>query len=225
MSGAVPAAATSRHGAPGAGRPEGTGQSLPLPALVVVTDGSLTRGRPLSKVVGAAIEGGARAVLMREKHLSGIQRHALADELRALLRPVDGILLVASGPAIPSDGLHLASADALPKAAPALLGRSCHSAGDVAAAAAQGCQYATLSPIFPSTSKPGYGPALGPGALRGHSLPVWALGGVGPTNAGACLEAGASGVAVMGLVMRAEDPTAAVATMCAAIVGAGRDKR
>ena len=52
-----------------------------------------------------------------------------------------------------------------------------------AAAAGEGCDYATLSPIFVSASKPGYGPALGVGALRDAPLPVYALGGVDPSNA------------------------------------------
>lgn len=201
---------------------QGPKEGLPLPTLVVVTDGSLTRGRPIPDVVGAAVEGGARAVLMREKHLSGVERQALAAELRALLQPFGGVLLVASDPAIPADGVHLASADDVPEPVPPLWGRSCHMATEVASAAAQGSHYATLSPIFDTTSKPGYGPALGPGALRGHPLPVWALGGVNAANAGACLEAGAAGVAVMGCVMRANDPAAAVAALCTALAAAGR---
>lgn len=43
----------------------------------------------------------------------------------------------------------------------ALVGISAHSVEDVAAAVGAGAYYATLSPIFPTSSKPGYGPALG----------------------------------------------------------------
>ncbi len=61
-----------------------------------------------------------------------------------------------------------------------------------------------MSPIFPSPSKPGYGPPLGPDVFRAAAgvLPLYALGGVTPENAPACLEAGAAGVAVMGEIMR-----------------------
>ncbi len=192
---------------------------LPLPALVVVTDGSLTGRRPLTEVVAAAVEGGARAVLMREKHLSRPERQELAADLRALLQPYGGVLVVASDPTIPADAVHLASADRVPEPAPPLWGRSCHTAAEVASAAVQGCHYATLSPVFTTTSKPGYGPALGPGALQGHPLPVWALGGVDAANAGACMQAGAAGIAVMGFVMRAPDPSAAVVELRAAMAG------
>ena len=48
-------------------------------------------------------------------------------------------------------------------------------------------------------------------------VPVVALGGVTAANAGSCLGAGAAAVAVMGPVMRAADPGAAVAELLAAI--------
>ncbi|HET9072333.1 MAG TPA: thiamine phosphate synthase [Acidimicrobiales bacterium] len=188
---------------------------------MVLTDASLTGGRPLLEVLGAAVDGGARAILLREKHLPRPERQALAAAVSALLQPHGGVLLVASDPAIPADGVHLAAADAFPLGLPALCGRSCHSRAEVAAAAAQGCHYATLSPVFATASKPGYGPLLGPAALAGHPLPVWALGGVDAGNTGACLRAGAAGVAVMGGVMRAPDPAAAVAELCAAVTAAG----
>lgn len=87
-----------------------------------------------------------------------------------------------------------------------LIGRSCHGAAQMAALTVE--HYCTLSPIFESVSKPGYGPALGAGMLRKG---VVALGGVDtPQRAYACREAGATGVAVMGAVMRAEDPARVV---------------
>lgn len=93
----------------------------------------------------------------------------------------------------------------------ALVGVSAHTPRDIRAAAASGADYATLSPLFASVSKPGYGPALGLGALReaaGLGLPVIALGGIDAGNAPLCLEAGAAGIAVMGALMRADDPEA-----------------
>jgi thiamine-phosphate pyrophosphorylase len=74
-----------------------------------------------------------------------------------------------------------------------------------------------LSPIFASPSKPGYGPALGTDALASLPLPCFALGGVTATNAAACLAAGAAGIAVMGAVMTAADPAAAVRELLALV--------
>jgi thiamine-phosphate diphosphorylase len=174
--------------------------------ILVLTDRSLTGGRPLADVVRAAVDGGANGVVLREKDLPRDARASLADELR----PLVPTLIVASDTTIDADGVHLAAGDRLPEPRPRLVGRSCHSADDLVAAAREGCDYATLSPIFPSASKPGHGPALGIAALAAAPLPVYALGGVDPTNARACLAGGAAGVAVMGHVMRADDPAVAV---------------
>jgi thiamine-phosphate pyrophosphorylase len=86
---------------------------------------------------------------------------------------------------------------------------------------ASGADYATLSPVFPTASKPGYGPAIGLDGLAEAAArapgPVIALGGILAENAPRCLAAGACGVAVMGEVMRAGDPQAVVEAILAAI--------
>jgi thiamine-phosphate pyrophosphorylase len=125
--------------------------------------------------------------------------------------------------ASPSERAHLPSAsrdvDARHKAehdgegGRVLLGVSAHGEADIRAAAARGADYVTLSPIFETSSKPGYGPALGLAAIeRGAmlGLPIIALGGITPERAAFCLEAGAAGIAVMGEVMRAGDPAEVV---------------
>jgi thiamine-phosphate pyrophosphorylase len=188
-----------------------------LPPLVVVTDAEQTGGRPLLDVVDEAIAGGARAVLLREKHLPREARADLAHSLRLRLEAVGGVLLVGSDATLPAHGVHLAAADPVPSHRTGWLGRSCHSRDDVRRAAAEGCSYATLSPVYLSASKPGYGPALTPAAFAGLPLPTWALGGVDASNALDCLVNGASGVAVMGAIMRATDPAAVTADLLYAI--------
>lgn len=131
---------------------------------------------------------------------------------------------------IGADGVHLPAAELVDSARTrlgpgALIGVSAHSLADVEDAAKAGADYATLSPIFASASKPGYGPPLGLEALSGAArlgMPVLALGGVSPANAQACRAAGAAGVAVMGAVMGAEDPAEAYRQLAAAVgQGAG----
>ena len=91
-----------------------------------------------------------------------------------------------------------------------LIGRSAHNASEVAACLMAGADYATLSPIFLTQSKPGYGPAVGLEALKGiaggSELPIVALGGIGPEQVALCRKAGAKGIAIMGEIMRADDP-------------------
>jgi thiamine-phosphate pyrophosphorylase len=86
---------------------------------------------------------------------------------------------------------------------------------------AAGADYVTISPIFLTDSKPGYGPALGIAGLAATVAaangPVLALAGINPSNARACLNAGASGIAVMGEIMRAADPEATVRAFLQAI--------
>ena len=164
--------------------------------------------------------GGARAVVLREKDLPDDERPVLAATLRALVAEVDGRLLGASDPDLSHDGVHLAAHDPLPGglAPDAWVGRSCHDRGDLLTAAAEGCTHATLSPIFPTRSKPGYGPALGTAALDDTPLPTYALGGIDtPAAAAACVAAGAHGVAVMGALMRSARPDRLVADLLAAL--------
>jgi thiamine-phosphate diphosphorylase len=186
--------------------------------IVVVTDRRQAR-RPLPELVSAAVAGGARWVLLREKDLPRPERAALAARLRAALAPVGGQLIVAGPDPLGGDAVHLSAADQ--PVAVGLVGRSCHDAAELARLATE--DYATVSPVFESASKPGYGPALGPAGLRDlcqcAGRPVLALGGIEtPERAAACVEAGAAGVAVMGAVMRAADPAATVAELAGVLV-------
>ena len=178
---------------------------MTLPRLLVLTDRTRCPGGDLLSTVDKAVAAGARAVVLREKDLPGDERRRLADAVHALLAPAGGLLIVA-GTALPASHMHLAVRDAVPTPRPALLGRSCHDAGELRRAAAELCDYVTLSPVFASPSKPGYGPALGLAtldALVTAGVPaVYALGGVRPEDVAGCLDAGARGVAVMAAVMR-----------------------
>nr|WP_231126249.1 thiamine phosphate synthase [Motilibacter aurantiacus] len=192
-----------------------------MPPLLVLTDRRLCRR--LEDTVAAAVDGGARAVVLREKDLPLVERLRLADRLRAELEPVGGLLVLA-GAAAGAPAVHLAGAEAFPADRPAVVGRSCHSAQDVRDALAEGCDYVTVSPVFPTPSKPGYGPALGLDGLAAMArvagaLPVAALAGVGTGNAASCLAAGAAAVAVMGEVMRSDAPDREVARLLAALDG------
>ncbi|MGR6966773.1 thiamine phosphate synthase [Geodermatophilus sp. URMC 61] len=187
------------------GLPGSTDRTARLPRLLVVTDRTQAAG-PLADVLAGAVAAGARAVLLRDRDLPDDERATLASDLRALLDPVGGLLVTAGavdGPDHPA--VHLAAAEPFPDPRPALVGRSCHSAAELAQARAEGCDWAFLSPVFPTASKPGYGPALGVegfARLRPLGPPAYALGGVLPEHVPDLLAAGAHGIAVMGPVMR-----------------------
>ena len=195
-------------------------------ALLVLSDRRQADRHGVVATVAAAVAGGARTVVLREKDLAWAERLELGCALAELLAPVGGTLIVAGADielaaTIGAGGLHLAAADPFPAHPRGLvIGRSCHAVEDLHAAAAEGADYATVSPVFATLSKPGYGPALGTTRLAelvgATPVPVVALGGITPANARSCLAAGAAGVAVMGTVMRADDPCAGTAALLAA---------
>lgn len=189
-----------------------------LPRLLVLTDRHQARG-PIAEVVAAAVDAGARAVVLREKDLDQAQRRELADRLAPVVHDGGGVLLSA-GILLPgSDGVHQPAAG--PFATAPIVGRSCHDARELRAAEADGVDYVTVSPVRASSSKPGYGPALGidglTALLAATTPPAYALGGIEtPEDVAACRSAGAHGVAVMGAVMRERRPGPLVAELVAA---------
>ena len=74
---------------------------------------------------------------------------------------------------------------------------SCHTAGDVRRAQADGADFVVFAPVFEKGGERGVGLEALRSSCRGfpETLPVFALGGVTLDNARACLEAGASGIA------------------------------
>lgn len=173
--------------------------------VIVYTDRALAGERLLATVAAAAVAGGAARVVLREKDLSADARSALARDVRDRI----GDRLLVSD----VDGAHRDGSGRV-------VGRACHSAAEITSVA--GLEYVTVSPVYPSASKPGYGPPLGLSTLRDWCLaaavPVLALGGVdSPERAAACARAGAAGVAVMGAVMTAADPAAVVRELVEAV--------
>ena len=204
--------------------------TLPFPPLLVISDRHQAR-HPLEEVAEAVFAGGCRWFSLREKDLPPEERRALLGGLVTLghcygavvtaHEDIEGVL------AVGADGVHLPSGIS-PEAARAqlsrkLIGASAHDADEAAALLSAGADYVTISPVFLTASKPGYGPALG---LEGLSRivaeasgPVIALGGITAENAAECIPAGARGVAVMGEIMRAADPRAATAAILRAMSG------
>jgi thiamine-phosphate pyrophosphorylase len=114
---------------------------------------------------------------------------------------------VAAAIELRADGVHLGQGD--PGAEDArrhglLLGRS---ATTLAQALAADADYLGVGPVWPTPSKLDAEPPIGLDRLReicsAVEAPVVAIGGIDATNAAACIEAGAAGVAV---IRAATDP-------------------
>jgi thiamine-phosphate pyrophosphorylase len=202
--------------------------SLPAPPLLVISD-RLQARRPLVEVAAAAFAGGCRWFSLREKDLTERERCELLVELVALGQrfgatvtvheDIDAAILTkAAGVHLPGGGDPRAARWRLPHG---VIGASAHTAAEAAVLIAAGADYVTLSPVFLTDSKPGYGPALSldslAKAVAAANGPVVALAGITSANAASCLHAGAAGIAVMGEVMRSADPEATVRALVCAI--------
>lgn len=174
-----------------------------LPRLLVLTDRhQLPPGAELTSTLARCAEAGLTHVVLREVDLDEAQRTRMVADLVAL----GLVVMAAHGPLAGAWGVHLAAHQEARAAGGLPFGQSCHDAAEITEARSRGARWVTLSPFAPTRSKPGYGPAVPPEAYAGHEVPVYALGGITPENAARAVAAGAHGVAVMGDVMRADDP-------------------
>jgi len=168
----------------------------------------------LLRRIADAARAGVDYIQLREKDLSPLQFERLACEAVRAVRDQSTTtkLLVNSRAdvalAAGTDGIHLPAGEidasevrALwmhRSASQPLIGVSAHSTPDVRYAQAHGADFAVLAPIFEKvqTGTPGIGlEALRTACAEAGGFAVVALGGVTLSNAQACIEAGAAGVA------------------------------
>ncbi|MEQ8229039.1 MAG: thiamine phosphate synthase [Rhodospirillales bacterium] len=149
------------------------------------------------------------------RHYDAADRMALGRRLAALSRRRGMVFVVAGDRRLArrlgADGLHLPEGMVRQRHrfAPAQdiwpVSAAAHDEASARRAARAGVDLILLSPIFPTNSHPGR-PALGLRRLarvcRSISVPVLALGGVGPATVRRALAAGAAGVAGIGALPR-----------------------
>ncbi len=207
---------------------------LPSPPLLLITNRRHTT-LPLTEIVDQALAAGCRWIMVREKDLDRAALVALAVEIVEMAVPV-GARVVVNGDIeaaaeAGAHGAHVQSAAAAAEAratlgAEALVGVSAHQPSEAALAADCGADYAIISPVFATGSKPGYGPRLGLRGLRktcaAAPLPIIALAGLTPRNARSCIAAGAAGIATMGSIMRSSDPAQVTGEFIDALSTSGR---
>ena len=165
---------------------------------------------------------------VRAKDLGGRDLMALTDRVIAAVRPEGAAVLVNDrldvALATGADGVHLGQSDVTVSAArriapELLLGSTCRTRADVAAAAREGADYAGFGPVFASGSKAGLPAPLGPGAVAAAAgiLPLVAIGGIDVSSARSVVGAGAHAVAVIGAIWRHPDPVLAAKELVAAL--------
>lgn len=192
----------------------------PLPfRLLLITDEQVCAraGRSVVETVALALADHAPdvAVLFRDKSSSKAEVLQTARALKRLCDEAGAKLLVHTHADVALEvgalGVHLKDGAPLPGTEGLLVGASRHAAASLDDESVRGLSYVTLSPVFRPTSKPNDArPTLGLDGLRERcersAVPVVALGGIDPSNARDCFEAGAAAVAVLGAVIGAIDP-------------------
>lgn len=197
--------------------------------VYLITDRRQAPGGDILKAVAGALDGGIRAVQLREKDLPAKELYRLAGRMRELTARYGARLLVNDrvdvAQAVGADGVHLGGSSIPASVARSLLGErgligcSTHGMGELREAANQGADFVTFGPVYATPSKAAYGPPVGVFALaeacRATPIPVFALGGVRRENAAEVIDAGAFGIALISEVVAAADPRGAARDLVA----------
>jgi thiamine-phosphate pyrophosphorylase len=200
---------------------------MPDFSLYLITDRHQTCGRSLSEVVRQALDGGVKAVQLREKDLPGAELHRLAAELRRLTSDYAAGLIINDrldiALAVEADGVHI-GINSLPVAAARrvlgqgkLIGYSAHGIDEALRAQADGADFVTFGPVYATPSKAAYGAPCGvvklAEAASAMEIPVIGLGGVTQANITEALSANIQGIAVISAVLAAADPRGSAASL------------
>lgn len=216
--------------------------------VYLVTEESLSAGRPSEEIVEAALEAGVRVVQVREKDASTRRALQIAQAVRRLTRRFDALLIVNDridiALAAEADGVHLGQEDISIADArrllgeAALIGLSITQVAQLAAPDAALADYLGVGAVFPTGSKSDAtltGLALlsaartaanaSPGAPGGQTpagrVPIVAIGGITAENACRAVLAGADVVAVISAIAAAPDPGRATGALLEAVQAAG----
>jgi thiamine-phosphate pyrophosphorylase len=184
-----------------------------------ITDRKQLSGGSLIACIRRALDWGVDFIQIREKDLSERALFELTCRVVSLARSTKCRILVngradialaagAHGVHLPSAGLQAQSL--LPWVPNDFcIGVSVHSMSEIRSACAQGVDYILVGHLFPTKSKQDLGSPLGLEFLRkacaATSTPILGLGGIHSKLVPAVLEAGAAGVAGIGLFQKSDE--------------------
>jgi thiamine-phosphate pyrophosphorylase len=203
----------------------GTQNSVSRLHAILDVDVAARAGWTVEGLAQAFLDGGARVIQLRAKHLSSAAFFEHAERLVHAARPYGARIVINDRVDIArlagAAGAHVGQDDLPPAAARRLLGPeaivgwSTHTPGQIEAAVAEPVTYIAIGPVFGTTTKnTGYVPvgleAVTRAARIAGRIPVVAIGGITLETAAAVMAAGASGVAVIGDLLTGGDPRARV---------------
>lgn len=196
--------------------------------LYAVTDRQWTGRQTLIQQLEAALQGGVTLVQLREKDLDDAAFLAEAREVVALCHRYGVPCLINDNLPVAlaagADGVHVGQedqpvADIRRQAGPGfLIGATAKTLDQARAAQAAGADYLGVGACFPSPTKPN---AVGitretlAAICAAVDLPVVAIGGITPQNAGQLRGTGIAGLAVVSALFSAPDISAAARELLA----------
>ncbi|WP_339149492.1 MULTISPECIES: thiamine phosphate synthase [unclassified Sutcliffiella] len=184
-------------------------------------------GRDPRDVLQEAINGGITLFQFREKGQGakvGAEKRELALELKEICKRHDIPFIVNDdidlALEVEADGVHIGQEDAAfplvrERLTPGMvIGVSCHTVEEAAEAVSSGADYIGVGPMYFTSTKKDIREVKGPEVIRrirhaGMTVPIVGIGGITVENAGAVLESGADGVAVISAISKAESSFAA----------------
>jgi len=195
--------------------------------LYLVTDRTQTQARDLLWVLEQALDGGVKAVQLREKDLSGKELYDLAEKSNRLCRRYHAQLFINDrvdvALAVDAAGVQLGKTSIPIQTARALLGPeksigfSAHSLEEAHQAQQSGADFVLFGPVYFTPSKASYGAPQGLGPLQEIvvkiSRPVYAIGGITFENIADLRRVGVRGVALISAITSARDPKEASQTL------------
>ena len=193
---------------------------IDFPLYLITDRKQVANGHTLYTAVEAALQGGVKAVQLREKDLSAAELLPLATQLRDLTRSHGALLFINDNIdialAVEADGVHLGGHSQATEVIRTkvgekmLIGVSTHSKEEIEIAAKQGADFVTFGPVYATPSKAKYGKPQGlkklSEACRNSSIPVFALGGITPERATEVKQVGAKGIALISAIIARPDP-------------------
>jgi len=168
-----------------------------------------------------AVEGGATVIQLRLKDASTEEVIERGTPIRLLAEQMNVTFVVnddvQAALALLADGVHLGRDDEgldVALEAGLMVGRSAATPEEASRAETEGAGYIGAGPIWATPSKPDADAPIGLDGLRAISravaVPVIAIGGIDPSNARDCIDAGAFGIAVVRAVTRMAELRAAL---------------
>lgn len=182
-------------------------RALSLSTVYAISNVQELGEQEFMRLLKIALQNGLRLVQLREKNYSREALRELALKMLAMMRQHGARLIINAdielAQEIGADGVQLTGtqlSELSERPAVEWCAASCHSVEELRRAEELGCDLALLSPVLPTQSHPGaphFGWEKFAEMVAGATIPVYALGGMAPSDMLIAQQHGAHGIALL----------------------------